>query len=78
MISYPFFKCFCLFVIVLIILSIYLCIYGGAGYLLLRRLSLVAASRSVTLILVSRLLVAVVSLVVEHGLGGSIVAASRL
>ena len=78
MISYAFFKCFCLFVVVLIILSIYLCIYGWAGYLLLRSLSLVAASGSVTLILVSRLLVAVISIVVEHGLGGSVVAASRL
>ena len=34
--------------------------------------------RGVTLVSVSRLLVAVVSLVVEHGPGGSVAAASRL
>ena len=47
---------------------IYLFIYGCVGYSLLRGLSLVAASRSYSLLAVRGLLIAVASLVVEHWL----------
>ena len=49
-------------------ISFYLFIYGCAGLLLLCRLSLVAASRGYSLVAVCGLLIAVASLIAEHGL----------
>ena len=44
------------------------CLYGCIGSLLLHGLFLVAASRSYSLVMMSRLLIAVAYLVVEHSL----------
>ena len=62
-------------------ISFYLFIYGCAGFLLLCRLSLVAASRGYSLVAVRGLLIAVASLIAEHGLysvQASVVAAHGL
>ena len=62
-------------------ISFYLFIYGCAGFLLLCRLSLVAASRGYSLVAGCGLLIAVASLIAEHGLysvQASVVAAHGL